>query len=46
MQAWERRSSELGAQALPKPGLMNSNLSSVEDILEAARCSSGSVCMC
>ena len=36
VQGWERRCKELGAAALPKPGLMNSNLSDAEELLEVA----------
>lgn len=39
MDTWERRKAQLaGERELPKPMLMNSNLSSVEDIEEASRC--------
>lgn len=38
MDTWERRKAQLaGERELPKPMLMNSNLSSVEDIEEASR---------
>lgn len=38
---WERRNSQFkGQKQLPKPMLMNSNLSSVEDIESAVRYSS------
>ena len=39
MNTWERRNAQLaGQRELPKPTLMNSNLSSIEDIEEASRC--------
>jgi hypothetical protein len=36
VQGWERRCAELGMAALPKPGLMNSNLSDAEELLKVA----------
>jgi hypothetical protein len=36
--AWERRRADAPAPAPPRPGLMHSNLSSAEEVLEASRC--------